>query len=135
MSGYHKPLPVIDEHSAPFWRAARERELKLPKCTSCGALRTHFEPWCAECGSEAFEWVRLSGRGKVWSHCNFHKAYFAGFKEEVPYNVSIVELDEGPHLYTNLVGIEYSEIHIGMPVRAHFDDVTPEVTLIKFKPA
>lgn len=132
---YHKPLPVTDEHSAPFWQAARERQLKLPKCTGCGTLRTHFERWCAECGNDGYEWALLSGRGTVWSHCNFHKPYFSGFKDETPYNVAIIELEEGPQLFTNLVGVEYSKVHIGMPVTAHFDDVTPEVTLIKFKPA
>ena len=132
---YHKPLPVTDEHSSPFWQAARARQLKLPKCTACGALRAHFERWCAECGNDGYEWALLSGRGTVWSHCNFHKPYFSGFKDETPYNVAIIELEEGPQLFTNLVAFEYSKVHIGMPVTAYFDDVTPEVTLIKFKPA
>ena len=134
MSEYRKPLPAIDEHSAPFWQAAREHRLKLPKCTSCGTLRIHFERWCAECGHDGFEWTLLSGRGKLWSHCTFYKAYFEGFKEDLPYNVSIVELEEGPHLITNLVDIDQVELHIGMPLTVYFDDVTPELTLIKFKP-
>lgn len=134
-SGYRKPLPVMDEHSTPFWQAARERRLQLPQCTSCGTLRTHFERWCADCGGEGYGWKVLSGRGKVWSHCNFHKPYFGGFKDEVPYNVAIVELEEGPHLFTNLVDVAYSDIRIGMPVTVHFDAVTTEVTLIKFRPA
>jgi uncharacterized OB-fold protein len=64
----------------------------------------------------------------------FHQSYFKGFDSELPYNVAEVELDEGPRLLTNLVGISNDEIRAGMPVEITFEDVTGEVTLAKFKP-
>jgi uncharacterized OB-fold protein len=45
-----------------------------------------------------------------------------------------VQLEEGPKLITNIVGIRHDEVRIGLPVEVVFDDVTPEVTLIKFRP-
>jgi uncharacterized OB-fold protein len=65
----------------------------------------------------------------------FHQAYFSSVKDEIPYNVAEVELDEGPRLLTNLVGIDNADIQIGLPVEIVFDDVTEEVTLAKFRPA
>jgi uncharacterized OB-fold protein len=55
----------------------------------------------------------------------------------VPYVTAIVELDEGGRMMTNLVDIEPdpAQITVGMPVEVTFDDVTPEVTLPKFRPA
>jgi uncharacterized OB-fold protein len=131
---YAKPLPASDDLSRPFWDAAKRGELRLPRCGSCGAYRTYFEKWCASCGHDRFAWALLSGRGIVWSHCAFHRAYFPGFADELPYNVALVELAEGPRLVTNIVGIERERIAIGMPVEVFFDDVTPELTLMKFQP-
>ena len=64
----------------------------------------------------------------------FHQAYFSSVKDEIPYNVAEVELEEGPRLLTNLVGIDNADIQIGMSVEIVFDDVTEEVTLAKFRP-
>jgi hypothetical protein len=64
----------------------------------------------------------------------FHKSYFVGFADEVPYAVAIVALDEGPRLWTQVIGIANADIRIGTQVEATFDDVTDEVTLIKFRP-
>ena len=52
----------------------------------------------------------------------------------MPYVFAIVELDEGPRIATNIVGVEPEKVRIGMEVEATFDDVTPEITLVKFKP-
>jgi len=37
-------------------------------------------------------------------------------------------------LFSNPVGIEADALRIDMPVEGIFDDVTPEVTLLKFQP-
>jgi hypothetical protein len=52
----------------------------------------------------------------------------------VPYVFAIVELDEGPRMATNIVGIEPEKVAINIKVEAFFDDVTPEITLVKFQP-
>lgn len=133
MGAYTKPLPAIDELSRPFWEAARRHELRLPKCTSCGVYRTHFEKWCQACGSDQFVMEKLSGTGTVWSHGEFHKVYFHGFA--TPYNVALIKLNEGPLFPTNIVECDSKDIHIDMEVEVVFEDVTPEVTLVKFRPA
>ena len=65
----------------------------------------------------------------------FHQAYFRSFERDVPYNVVEVELEEGPRVLANLVGVANSEILAGMSVEVVFDDVTEEVTLAKFRAA
>ncbi len=138
MSEYTKPLPPITEQSRPFWEATRARRLQLPRCDHCGAFHTYFEPWCSECGKEGVHWEELSGKGRIWANCRFHKVYFPGFAGDSPYNVAMVQLDEGPKLMTNIVDLptgNLSEMPIGMPVEAVFVDVTDEVTLVKFRPA
>ena len=89
---------------------------------------------CPFCWSRDYEWARVSGRGKVNSWVVFHQLYYEGFKGETPYSVVQVELEEGPRLMSNLVGVKSEEIHMGMAVEVVFDDVTEEVTLPKFRP-
>ena len=79
-------------------------------------------------------WEKVSGRGKVYSYSIVRRAGIPGFEEDVPYVFAIVELDEGPRMATNIVGIEPEKVAIAMKVEAFFDDVTPEITLVKFKP-
>jgi uncharacterized OB-fold protein len=57
------------------------------------------------------------------------------FDDALPYVVAIVELDEGVRLVSNVVDCPPERVHIGMPVEAVFDAVTPEVTLPRFRPA
>lgn len=138
MSAYSRPLPRITNQSRRFWEAAKSGVIELPRCDACGAFHTYFEPWCNMCGHEGVHWDQVSPRGRIWANCRFHKTYFAGFDEDVPYNVAIVELDDGPRLVTNIVGLEsgaLSEMPIGMRVQAVFEAVTEDVTLIKFRPA
>ncbi len=135
MAEYQKPLPAVTSLNAPFWESLKRRELKLQRCDGCGRVWYPPGPLCPHCWSEKFTWTQLSGRGRVNSWVVFHQAYFRSFEPEVPYNVAEVELEEGPRLLTNLVGVRNEEIRAGMPVEIVFDDATEEITLAKFKPA
>jgi hypothetical protein len=53
----------------------------------------------------------------------------------VPWAVVDVELEEGVHLISNMVGCDPDEIEIGMPVEVVFETVSDEITLPKFKKA
>jgi uncharacterized OB-fold protein len=134
MSVYTKPLPVLEGENAPHWLGAREREVRVQRCLGCTRLRFPAARYCSNCLSEQSDWVAMSGRGEIWSHCRFHRVYFKGFEGEMPYTVVLIKLDEGPMLYSNMVGLSEDEIRIGMRVQAVFDDVTDDVTLIKFQP-
>jgi hypothetical protein len=81
------------------------------------------------------EWTKASGKGKVFSYTIVRVSPHPGFNADIPYIVAIIELDESPHLMTNLVDCNIEDIRVNMPVTAVFDDVTSEVSLVKFKPA
>ncbi|MDZ7726768.1 MAG: OB-fold domain-containing protein [Dehalococcoidia bacterium] len=56
------------------------------------------------------------------------------FVDKAPYVIAIIELEEGPHMTSNIVGCEIEDVRIGMPVEAVYEDVTDEITLVKFRP-
>lgn len=134
MTEYKKPLPHITALSKPYWDATKKHELRLQRCGKCNRFWYPPSFACPFCWSKEFDWAKLSGRGKVNSWVVFHRAYYEGFQEQVPYNVVEVQLEEGPRLISNLVGVKNEGIRPGMPVEVVFDDVTAEVTLPKFRP-
>jgi len=132
---YEKPLPALTVWNRPFWEACKNHELKLQFCASCGHTWNPPGPVCPGCLSKEWEWKKLSGRGEVGSWVVFHQNYFKGFKDDIPYNVSVIELEEGPRIFTNIVGCKNEDIRDRMKVEVTFEDVTGEITLPKFKPA
>ena len=79
--------------------------------------------------------MRASGWGTVYSFTVTHQNQAPGFREELPYVLAIVELDEGVRMMTNVVGCAPDAVRVGMRVEVVFEDVTPEITLAKFRPA
>ena len=110
MTDYLKPLPIVSPLTQPFWDGARSGRLVVQKCGDCGKHRFPASTICDACLSEQAAWVEVSGQATVWSVCEFHRVYFKGFANEIPYNVALVRLDEGPRMYTNLVGISYGTL-------------------------
>jgi uncharacterized OB-fold protein len=135
MTAYAKPLPEVTPAMRPFWEAARRHELVVQRCRGCGAHRFPARDLCSRCLSRDADWVRVSGRGTVFSWAVMHQVYHPGFAPEVPYAVVVIEIDEGARLVSNLIDCPPDAIVAGMPVEVVFDDVTAEVTLPKFRPA
>lgn len=135
MTEYNKPLPLSGPITEEFWRAAKNHELHLQQCRDCQEYIFYPRELCPGCLSSDLNWVKVSGRGKVYSYTVVRQALHPAFKEDVPYILAIIELEEGPHLTSNVVDCEIEDIRVDMPVTAVFDDVTPEITLVKFRPA
>ena len=131
---YPKPLPRIDEESKGFWEACQRHELYLQRCGECGAFRYYPRALCPSCLSDRTEWVPSSGKGTIYTFTVVYQNLAAGFRDELPYVLAYVELEEGVRMLTNIVGCPPEAVRIGMPVEVVFEDVTPAVTLPKFKP-
>jgi uncharacterized OB-fold protein len=76
----------------------------------------------------------VSGRGRVFSYVVYHRVYHPGFADEVPYAVAVIELDEGPRMISNVIGIAPAELACDMRVEVAYQPITEEITLAKFKP-
>ena len=126
-----RPLPNIEGPDKPFWRALRRREVEVQRCGSCRTHRFPATRYCAHCRSEESEWIAIAASGTLETWCVFHRPYFEDLP--VPYTVIQVRLDCGVRLFSN-PAIEASDLRIGMPVEAVFEDITPDVTLLKFTP-
>ena len=133
-SGYNKPLPRMRGPAKEFYAFCKQHELHFQRCTDCGTWRHIPRDMCAKCGSFSWEWAKSSGRGKVFSWTTAYQPMHPAFTE-VPYSAVVVEMEEGVRLVSWVVDTKPEELQLDMPVEVIFDDVTPEVTLPKFRRA
>jgi hypothetical protein len=137
MPEYLKPLPYADAESRPYWEFCRKHELRMQSCAECGEMRFPPRPMCPRCQSMQDAWVRLSGRGTIYSWIVVHPPVLPAFAGDAPYSVVLVQLDEDPRLRLvgNVVDVPIEELAEGIPVEVVFDDVTGEITLPKWRRA
>jgi uncharacterized protein len=135
-----KPVPVADAASRPFFAAAARGVLLVRRCRACetfmsptGGIGTPLRPRCVRCFSTELEWAPAGGRGTLYSFALMHQVYDAAFAQDVPYNIAVVELEEGVRLTTNVVGCPNDELWIGMPLEVTFERVSDEVAIPKFR--
>jgi uncharacterized OB-fold protein len=135
-----KPVPIPDAASRPFFRAARQGVLLLRRCHACttfmsptGGIGTPLRPRCVRCFSADLAWAPSTGRGTLYSFALMHQVYDPAFADAVPYNIAVVELEEGVRLTTNVVGCANEELSIEMPLEVTFERVSEDVAIPKFR--
>ncbi|MGW2300531.1 bifunctional MaoC family dehydratase N-terminal/OB-fold nucleic acid binding domain-containing protein [Streptomyces sp. NPDC001809] len=129
--GARRPRPVVNRDNAGFWEGVAGHRLLIQRCVACSALRFPWLPGCADCGSPEWDTVEASGAGTVFSYVVMHHPPFPAF--DPPYAVGLVELAEGVRIVSNVVGVPYDKVRIGMPVRLEFLRVDEELELPVFR--
>ena len=107
--------------------------VKFQRCTQCSYVRFPEAPLCPECLNDTSEWIEDSGIGTLWSFCVYRRAFDKAFEAALPYNVALIELDSGPRIVSNVLGVEESELHIGLRVIAEPREIVSGRSLIYFK--
>lgn len=102
--------------NAPYWDALAAGRLDFQRCRRCHRAWLPPREECPACWEADWAWETASGRGRLVSWVVYHRAPNPAFTDRVPYNVALVELDEGPRLVTNLLGTESVAPRIEAPV-------------------
>lgn len=113
-----------DQHFAAFLAAG---QFKLQFCSACERHVFYPRLACPHCGAAGLDWVAASGEGVVYS-TSVPRA------KDGNYNISLVDLVEGPRMMTRVVDIEPEQVRIGMKVQAFIGELEGE-TLVLFRPA
>lgn len=107
---------VKDEGLArEFWDALRSGRLQFQRCRECASAWLPPRDQCPRCWKSSWDWDVASGSGRLVSWVVYHRPFHPAFTHRVPYNVSIVQLDEGPRLVTN-VNSDGEPLRIDAPV-------------------
>ncbi|MBL4837916.1 MAG: OB-fold domain-containing protein [Kordiimonadaceae bacterium] len=113
-----------------FWDGIAEGQFRYRKCNSCHTALPSGSWVCPECWSKDLNWEVASGSGVVWSYVVYHRPFSP--KETVPYNVVLVDLDEGIRIVAT-VDCPDEDLYVGMPVESKFCEETSGKKL-KFYP-
>lgn len=96
-----------------------ETGLMIRRCGRCDKLFPPLTAECSSCRSWDLEWVPSSGLGSIVSWRLVHRSVSRPHAPVVPLTIAIVELDEGPWMYTTIEGEvpPFSD----QPVRVRFE--------------
>lgn len=130
-----KPAPDVFPHSEPFWQETSKGELKVQVCATCSHKQWYPKVMCENCGCRKFSWLRCSGKGTVYSFTIVREVVMnsRAFEKEIPYALSIIDLEEGIRMVAQVVGTPPDQVRIGMKVEAFFEKID-SFTVVKFKP-
>ena len=120
------------EHSGPeaSWRAAlAEGRFMLQRSLSDGTYVFPPRTMAPGTGADDLEWVEASGNGSVYS-----VTVISPKPPLEPYNVVLVDLDEGPRVMSRIEGVAAADVKIGMRVQARIGEEAGAPILL-FDPA
>ncbi|HEY7106290.1 MAG TPA: OB-fold domain-containing protein [Acidimicrobiia bacterium] len=128
-----KQIPIVD-----YLVLGDHPHLEAHECKNCGALFWDRRNACANCGKTEFGTKVLGTTGIVRSYAIVHQA---GPGIPVPYVSSVVELDGGGQVKSNIVNVEPEpdKIKLGMKVQlttfvSGTDDEGTEAVCFGFEP-
>jgi uncharacterized OB-fold protein len=112
---------------AEYQRHLNAHRLMGSQCRACGQRYLPPRPLCPACHRAEMAWVAFAGRGRLVAFTAIHIAptamLAAGYSRENPYCTGIVQLEEGPSISAQILGVDASrpeEILIGTPLQVTF---------------
>ena len=100
--GMQLRVDSVDHENLAYFRYCADHDFHLQFCTSCKLFRYPPTTACPWCGHPESDWKPVEGRGTIYSYAEVHHAIQPAFKDNLPYQILIVELDTqkgkpGPH--------------------------------------
>ncbi len=102
-----------------FYKFLSQNKLMGSKCRKCGKLHLPPRPLCDDCYGQDFEWIELSGKGKLLTYTIIHIAPFQ-FQALAPYSVGIMELENGLKLPGMISDVSENKLKVGMELTIDF---------------
>lgn len=128
-----KPVPAVDAVSEPYWSATLEGRLVIQECPACGHRQHYPRAACTACGATP-GWLDCAGTGTIHTFTVIRQFGGPGFRDELPYVVAMVELDEGPLMLGNVTDVDPDAVAIGQRVEVWFTPATDQAAIPRWRP-
>ena len=132
-----KVLPGEHERAQPFWQAANDGVLVVQRCSRCGSYAHPPRRVCVTCRASDGELSMepVSGRGTIASWVLAERAFLDVHRDDVPYVVVSVALDEQPdvRLLGTLVDGPEAPLSLHAPVEVVFVEAAPGVNVPQWR--
>ncbi len=129
-------MPRHDEpDTREFWSGTKDKQFRYQQCENCNKVVFYPRRHCTGCTSGKLIWKTASGAGKVYTFSVIRQSYHPFFRNLVPYAVAWVDLEEGPRVLSNIVGVKdpLTEVSIGQDVMLEWEE-HEEVSIPLFRP-
>lgn len=121
MLASNKAAPVPTPETQEYWQGCANNELRIQRCNQCAHFYFYPRAACPQCASTDIAWVVASGRGTLHTYLINHLRS-KGFEEETPFAIAVVQLEEGPRMMANIIGVPNTPEHLilDMPLQVSF---------------
>ncbi len=114
--GLYQPSP----ETTGFWEGVARQELLFKWCDACARAYHPRRMICPQCSSTALSWKPASGKGKVYSFSEVHRAPTAEFAKGAPYTVGLVETPDDVHFFCRIFAENGASIAVDAPADLEF---------------
>ncbi len=119
--------------SAPYWEAAAQGRLLIQECKACGHRQWYPRAMCTKCAADV-DWLECKGLGEIHTFTVIRQMGMRPFRDELPYVIAMVQLEEGPLVFGNVTGVEPDDVRIGMPVEVWFTQAAEDIGVPSWRP-
>ena len=102
-----------------FYKFLAQQKLMAGRCLKCGKIHLPPRPLCDNCFSQEFEWVNISGIGKLLTYTVISIAP-QQFQDLTPYTVGIVQLEHSLKIPGMINNVKQGQLKIGMELALDF---------------
>ena len=102
-----------------FYKFLMQGKLMAGKCQKCGKIHLPPRPLCDNCYGTEFQWLQVSGKGKLVTYTVIHVAP-QQFQNLTPYAIGIVELENGLKIPGTIQSVNQEQLKIGMELTVDF---------------
>jgi uncharacterized OB-fold protein len=121
-----RPTPMPTLETGPFWDAARQGELRLPRCRRCATIYYPPPPRCPRCLDSELQWELMSGQARILSWTKVHLDTVPGVTP--PFTIAEAELVEQPGLVLVAHVASSEDLSAGLIVAIGFTEFDGEAS-------
>lgn len=100
----------------------------IQRCDRCCEALFFPRQFCPTCLGTDLHWIEPGGRGTVYATTTVR------LKQDAPYNVSLVDLDEGVRMMSRVESVAPDQVRIGMRVKLRLVPQDKGPALVVFDP-
>jgi uncharacterized OB-fold protein len=126
--------PTPSGATQPYWDGTKERKLLLQRCEGCDRYVHHPREACPSCLGTNLSWSQVRGTGAIHALTVHTVPFEVMSKEECPYVVAFIDLDEGVRFLSNIVGPTRTDARAGDRVELAWQPVQSGYNLPVFVP-
>lgn len=121
-------VPTVVDVDKEFWDGLKQNKLLLQKCLDCNRVQFFPRPVCLNCFGTNLGWEESKGTGTIYSFTLVRTTFIPAYMKQIndtgmPVIFTIIDLDEGVRMMSQIVGCKPDEVEIGERVKVTFKEI------------